>query len=71
MCGNILDRNLIVKSVCNVSTLYFLNLSLGVLLDKLINMHKASTNSANDLVALFHFDIYSFLAKLIDAFGFS
>ena len=40
-------------------------------MDELIDVHVTTTNSAENLVALFNFDVNSLLAELIDTFGFS
>lgn len=65
---NLLDRQLVLKPVEGIGPHNFLELLVGVLVDEVGHGHEAAAHSHEDLVALFHLDVYPFRAELVDAF---
>ena len=64
-----MHSNLLLESIHDIFPMDPFNFYLGILLDELINVHEATTNSDHDLVALFDLDEHSFLPKLVNTFG--
>ena len=60
-----------MESRQHVPTLYLLNFALSVLVNEILNMHKATTHTHENLVAFFHLDVNALLTELVYAFTFS
>ena len=69
--GNILDIFLILKSLYNIFPFNFIDFLISILINKVIDMHETTTNSDEDLISFFDFNVNSFLAELINTFGLS
>ena len=70
MRRDILNSSLVGEPRDNVFPLNLLNLLLGVLLDEVINMHEATSDSHHDLIPLLNLDVNSLLPELINALRF-
>lgn len=64
---NVLNLNLLLKSLTNIFPLNFFCFLLGILFYELIYMHEPTANSAKDLIAFLNFNINTLRAKLINS----
>lgn len=64
-----MDIDLLIESLEDVSSTYFLNFGLSVFGDEFVGQHVASSNFDVYFVAFQYFDLNLFLAKSVHAFG--
>ena len=71
MCSNVLNFCLVCESFSDISSRYLFDFDRGVLFDELINTHKLTSNSAEDLPSLLNLDVDALLAEEIHSFRLS
>ena len=65
MGDDVLDCRLVLEPCEYISSLKFVDLTLGVLLDELIDVHESTTDSDQDLVPTLHLDMNPLLPKVV------
>lgn len=68
---NLLNNHLLLESWQYIFPINLVNFTWCILINEIINMHKTTTNSAENLTSFFTLDINTFWSKLIYTLWFS